>query len=76
MKKYPAAKRRVRDLVFLAEFCSLSVLSSGLMAGRKDGDNEVHLTGFDRWKTEIAAVAVIGVWAVGTAVIVGMGMID
>ena len=24
-------------------------------------------------KTEIAAVAVIGVWAVGTAVIVGMG---
>lgn len=54
----------------------ISFVMSGLMAGRKDGDNEVHLTGFDRWKTEIAAVAVIGVWAVGTAVIVGMGMID
>ena len=34
----------------------ISFVMSGLMAGRKDGDNEVHLTGFDRWKTEIAAV--------------------
>mgnify|MGYP007007084870 CR=1 FL=1 len=28
----------------------ISFVMSGLMAGRKDGDNEVHLTGFDRWK--------------------------
>ena len=49
---------------------------AGLGAGRKEGDDEIHLTGFDRWKTELAAITVIGIWAAGTMVIVGGGMLE
>ena len=35
-------------------------------AGRKPEDEEIHLNGFDRWYTEIAAGAVIGIWLAGT----------
>ena len=34
-------------------------------AGRKPKDEEIHLNGFDRWYTEIAAGAVIGIWLAG-----------
>lgn len=37
-------------------------------AGRKPEDEEVHLNGFDRWYTEIAAGAVIGIWLAGTII--------
>ena len=37
-------------------------------AGRKPKDEEVHLNGFDRWYTEIAAGAVIGIWLAGTII--------
>ena len=34
-------------------------------AGRKPKDEEIYLNGFDRWYTEIAAGAVIGIWLAG-----------
>ena len=34
-------------------------------AGRRPEDEEIHLNGFDRWYTEIAAGAVIGIWLAG-----------
>ena len=34
-------------------------------AGRKPEDEEIHLNGFDRWYTEIAAGSVIGIWLAG-----------
>ena len=34
-------------------------------AGRKPKDEGIHLNGFDRWYTEIAAGAVIGIWLAG-----------
>ena len=37
-------------------------------AGRKTKDEEIHLNGFDRWYTEIAAGAVIGIWLAGTII--------
>ena len=37
-------------------------------AGRKPEDEEIHLNGFDRWYTEIAAGAVIGIWLAGTII--------
>ena len=37
-----------------------------LTAGRRAGDEKLHLTAFDRWKTEIAAALVIFIWAAGT----------
>lgn len=33
-----------------------------VIAGRKCQDEEIHLHPFDRWKTELAAVLVVGVW--------------
>lgn len=33
--------------------------------GRKPEDQEIYLNGFDRWYTEIAAGAVIGIWLAG-----------
>ena len=38
-------------------------------AGRKPEDEEIHLNGFDRWYTEIAAGAVIGIWLAGTIIL-------
>ena len=37
-------------------------------AGKNQKDNELHLTAFDRWKTEIAAAVVLFVWGAGTFV--------
>ena len=37
-------------------------------AGRKPEDEEIHLNGFDRWYTEIAAGTVIGIWLAGTII--------
>ena len=37
-------------------------------AGRRPEDEEIHLNGFDRWYTEIAAGAVIGIWLAGTII--------
>ena len=38
-----------------------------VIAGRSPQDEELHLNGFDRWKTEIAALVVIGCWCVPVA---------
>ena len=37
-------------------------------AGRRPEDDEIHLNGFDRWYTEIAAGTVIGIWLAGTII--------
>lgn len=37
-----------------------------LEAGRAAEDEELHLNGFDHWKTEIAAVLIVLIWIVGS----------
>ena len=37
-----------------------------LEAGRTAEDEELHLNGFDHWKTEIAAVLIVLIWTVGS----------
>lgn len=37
-----------------------------LEAGRTAEDEELHLNGFDHWKTEIAAVLIVLIWIVGS----------
>lgn len=44
-----------------------------MAAGRNERNNELCLSAFDRWKTEIAAAAVIGVWLLGTGVFMTLG---
>ena len=48
-------------LLFLACTVWLSVTD-----GKKPGDEEIHLTTFDRWKTEIAAASIILIWGIVT----------
>lgn len=40
----------------------VSLIWLGIVAGRRADDKELHLNAFDRWKTEIAAAAVIVPW--------------
>ncbi len=47
----------------------LSLVWLTCIAGRRAEDEEVHLNGFDRWKTEIAAAVVIGIWLGFTALL-------
>ncbi len=53
----------VLSIVFLGILVWLTVT-----AGRNDKDEELHLNVFDRWKTELAASVVMGVWIVPTIV--------
>lgn len=58
-------------LLFLACTVWLSVTD-----GKKPGDEEIHLTTFDRWKTEIAAATVILIWGVATLMLLSAGIPD
>ena len=58
-------------LLFLACTVWLSVTD-----GKKPGDEEIHLTTFDRWKTEIAAATVILIWGVATLMLLSVGIPD
>lgn len=55
-------------LLFLACTVWLSVTD-----GKKPGDEEIHLTTFDRWKTEIAAAVIILIWGTVTLLLLGTG---
>lgn len=50
-------------VLLLVSFVWLTVI-----AGRRAGDEEVHVIGFDRIFTEIAAVGVFGIWAAGLSI--------
>ncbi|CUX37462.1 sensor histidine kinase [Clostridium sp. C105KSO13] len=43
-----------------------------LNAGRTSKDEELHLNGFDRWKTELGAALVIAVWIVPVMIVGGL----
>lgn len=63
--KYGAGARRIAGFGCIASIlligCFLWLVA---IAGRNDKDKELHLNAFDRWKTEIAALVVILLWAV------------
>ncbi|MCI9025860.1 MAG: HAMP domain-containing histidine kinase [Dorea sp.] len=44
-------------------------------AGRNGKDEELHLNFFDRWKTEVAAAAVLAVWGLVIVVVWGNGYV-
>lgn len=45
-----------------------------IVAGRRAEDEEMHVSAFDRWKTELAAAAVIFIWGAGSWVGLAMGV--
>lgn len=42
----------------------ISILWLTVIAGRSAKDEELHLNGFDRWKTELAAAVIIFAWSI------------
>ncbi len=48
----------------------VSAVWLAVTAGKNPEDEELHLTAFDRWKTEISAALVIGLWVLGTCILV------
>ena len=52
---------------FILALIGLVILT--IAAGKTNKDQEVHLNFFDRWYTEIAAGAVIGIWLAGTIIL-------
>ena len=51
----------------------VSAVWLAVTAGKKPEDEELYLTAFDRWKTEISAALVIALWAVVTCVVIAAG---
>lgn len=51
----------------------ISAVWLAVTAGKRPGDEEIHLTAFDHWKTEISAVLVIGLWVFVTYCIIAAG---
>lgn len=64
------------SMIFLVAGVVVFLISAvwlACVAGKYPEDEEVHLTSFDRWKTEIAALTVIIVWFLVTVLVVGGG---
>ena len=66
----PFLKAALRCMFIFGILFLVSVVWTAMAAGRKPEDNEVHLTSFDRCKTEIAAVLIIGIW-LGVTLLLG-----
>lgn len=54
----------VGEMLFL-----LAIVWLGVTAGRKPGSDAIHLTAFDRWKTEPAFLFLAAVWACATILV-------
>ena len=48
---------------------ALGLIWLTLAAGRRPEDEELHLNSFDHWKTEIAALLVVGIWLAGVTLV-------
>lgn len=51
----------------------VSAVWLAITAGKKPADEELHLTVFDHWKTEISAALVIGLWVFVTCAVIAAG---
>ncbi len=72
-ERYGGSARQIAVLGCLAVLFFIgSILWLMVIAGRSDKDEKLHLNAFDRWKTELAAAAVISIWSV--PVYIGAGM--
>ena len=62
----PYIRSSLANSVFSAAVFLISIVWITVTAGRRAEDDGLHLTAFDRWKTEIAAALVIFIWLLGT----------
>ena len=74
-KNVPFLRLSMISLIAGAAVSLIAAVWITLTAGRRAEDEEIHLTAFDRWKTEFAAIAVLMVWGCVTWVIIGGGYV-
>lgn len=67
----PFLKAALRSIFVFGILLVVSVVWTAMTAGRRPEDNKVHLTAFDRCKTEIAAALIIGIWLGVTLLLMG-----
>ena len=67
----PFLKAALWSLIIFGLLFLTSLVWTAMAAGRSPEDNEVHLTVFDRCKTEIAAVLLVGIWIAVTLLLYG-----
>lgn len=58
----PFLRAALRSMIIFGIIFLVSLVWTAMSAGRSPKDNEVHLTAFDRCKTEVAAAIIIVVW--------------
>lgn len=66
----PFLRAALRSMFIFGILFLVSLVWTAMSAGRSPKDNEVHLTVFDKCKTEIAALVIIAVW-LGVSVLLG-----
>lgn len=74
-KNLPLLGTSMTALVIGLAVFLLAAVWLAVTAGKYPEDEEIHLTAFDRWKTEIAALTVIAVWLAVTLIAVGGGYV-
>ena len=74
-RNIPFLKYSMLALIAGAALFLVSAVWLALTAGKRPGDEELHLPAFDRWKTELAAAAVISLWSAVTWIVIGGGYV-
>lgn len=58
----PLLRASLRSIYIFGMLLLISIVWTAMTAGRKVDDNQIHVTTFDRCKTELAAIIIIGIW--------------
>ena len=58
----PVLRGSLRAMLIFGILFLISLVWTAMTAGRRPEDDEIHLTAFDRCKTELAAVIIVAVW--------------
>lgn len=74
-KNMPYLKYSIISLIAGLLLFLISAVWTAFVSGKRPEDEELHLVAFDRWKTELAAAAVIFVWTGVTWVVIGGGYV-
>ena len=70
----PFLRASLRSMIVFGVLFIVSLVWTAMTAGRSAKDDEIHLTVFDRCKTELAAALIFGVWLIVSMLVTGMAV--
>lgn len=74
-RNVPFLRYSMTALIAGAALLLVSTVWLAVVSGKRPEDEEIHLSSFDRWKTELGAAVVIIIWAVVTWIAIGGGYV-